>query len=188
MEARDAAVATKTSATIDDLYAISGKAELVDGELQLMPPAGFWPNRAGLNIVLSLSAYERETGSGFAIMDNAGFRVNLPNRQSFSPDAAYYVGEPSGMKFLDGAPIFAVEVRSEGDYGPRMDEAIRRKRDDYFAAGTVVVWDVDLLAGDVIRSYRATDPEHPIIFRRGEIADAEPALPGWRLPVDDLFA
>jgi hypothetical protein len=22
---------------------------------------------------------------------------------------------------------------------------------------------------------------------RGEVADAEPALPGWRMPVDDLF-
>jgi Uma2 family endonuclease len=178
---------TKTRATIDDLGAISDKAELVDGKIQPMPRAGFWPNRAGLKIVLSLSAYERETGSGFAITDNAGFRVDLPNRQSFSPDAAYYVGEPSGMKFLEGAPIFAVEVRSEGDYGPRADEAIRRKRDEYCAAGTVVVWDVELLADDVVRSYRAVDPEHPTIFRRGETAGAEPALPGWRLPVDDLF-
>jgi len=24
-------------------------------------------------------------------------------------------------------------------------------------------------------------------FHRGEIADAEPAVPGWSMPVDDLF-
>jgi hypothetical protein len=62
-----------------------------------------------------------------------------------------------------------------------------RKRADYFAAGTGVVWDVDLLGDDVVRSYRADDPEHPKIFRRGESTDAEPAVPGWAMPVDDLF-
>ena len=49
------------------------------------------------------------------------------------------------------------------------------------------MWDVDLLSEDVIKSYRASDPEHPVIFRRGDIADAEPAVPGWRMPVNDLF-
>jgi hypothetical protein len=43
------------------------------------------------------------------------------------------------------------------------------------------------LSEDVIKSYKASDPEHPVIFRRGDLADAEPAVPGWRLPVDDLF-
>jgi hypothetical protein len=27
-----------------------------------------------------------------------------------------------------------------------------------------------------------------VMFRRGDIADAEPAVPGWRMPVDELFA
>jgi hypothetical protein len=40
---------------------------------------------------------------------------------------------------------------------------------------------------DVIKSYKASDPENPVIFRRGEIADAEPAVPGWRIAVDELF-
>ena len=32
-----------------------------------------------------------------------------------------------------------------------------------------------------------TDPENPVIYRRGEMADAEPAVPGWRMAVDELF-
>lgn len=91
------------------------------------------------------------------------------------------------MKFYEGAPIFAVEVRSENDYGPKAEERIAEKRRDYFAAGTLVMWDVDLLSPDVIKSYGADDPDNPRIFRRGEIADAEPALPGWRFSVDNLF-
>ena len=39
----------------------------------------------------------------------------------------------------------------------------------------------------VVKSYKATDPENPVIYRRGEIADAEPAVPGWRMAVDELF-
>jgi hypothetical protein len=61
------------------------------------------------------------------------------------------------------------------------------KRADYFAAGTLVVWDVDLLDEDVIRSYRADDPTRPTVFRRGETASAAPAVPGWVMRVDDLW-
>ena len=127
------------------------------------------------------------TKSGYAISDNAGFKVDLPDRSSFSPDAAWYMGQPTGMKFLEGAPIFAVEVRSDGDYGPRAEQEIIKKRRDYFAAGTLCVWDVDLLSPDVIKAYFGNDPDNPIIFRRGELADAGEAIPGWSLAVDDLF-
>jgi Uma2 family endonuclease len=82
----------------------------------------------------------------------------------------------------------AVEVRSEHDYGPAAERAMRDKRADYFACGTLVVWDVDLQSEDVIKSYKASDPDNPVIFRRGDMAHAEPAVPGWQMPVDDLFA
>jgi len=100
-----------------------------------------------------------------------------------------YVPQPprTGLRFAEGAPIFAVEVRSENDYGPAAERAMRDKRADYFACGTLVVWDVDLQSADVIKSYKASDPDHPVIFRRGDIADAEPAVPGWRMAVEAVF-
>ncbi len=181
-------MATKASATIDDLYHIpeNGKAELVNGELVVMWPTGFLPNYAAGEIYASLREYARQMKSGYAISDNAGFVVDLPNRQSFSPDAAFYIGTPTGMRFLQGAPVFAVEVRSEGDYGPAAERDIAAKRADYFAAGTTVVWDVDLVAR-VIRVYRASDPDTAVEYRRGEVAEAEPAVPGWSFAVDNLF-
>jgi len=183
-------MATNRKATIEELYHVpeDGKAELVNGELVIMEPTGFLPSYAAGNIYASLREHQRRVGSGYAIPDNAGFRVNLPNRESFSPDAAFYTGNPTGMKFLEGAPVFAVEVRSEVDYGRRAEEKMAAKRSDYFAAGTLVVWDVDLLGDDVVRVYRSTDPDEPAIYRRGEIAEAESAVPGWRMPVDELFA
>lgn len=183
------ATATHPRATIEDLYRLPGdqKAELVNGEIVLMSPTGDFPGKAGGRIYASLDQYERRTKSGHAYPDNVGFRVNLPNRGSFSPDAAFYRGPRGGMKFLDGAPVFAVEVRSENDYGSDAEQAIAQKRADYFAAGTQIVWDVDLQSADVIKSFHASAPDQPKVFRRGELADAEPALPGWRFEVDELF-
>jgi Uma2 family endonuclease len=180
-------MSTKTEATIEDLYKVDGKAELVNGEVIQVSPTGGKPSMAARAIVFSLYGYEKETGRGYAVTDNAAFRVNLPHRKSFSPDAAFYVGGEPTMKFFEGAPVFAVEVRSEGDYGTKAEEAMERKRADYFAAGTLVVWDVDLLSETPVRVFRAGDPQNPTLYRRGETAEAEPALPGWTMPVDDLF-
>ena len=178
----------KTEATVEDLARVPdhGKVELVHGELILMSPAGGLHNVAAGEIYVSLRAYAKRTRTGTAFCDNAGFLVKLPHRQSFSPDAAFYTG-PVTASFLQGAPVFAVEVRSEGDYGQAAEQAMSDKRTDYFAAGTKVVWDVDLEGDTVVRSFQAESPTEPACFRRGETANAEPALPGWAMEVDDLF-
>jgi Uma2 family endonuclease len=176
-------------ATIADLYHIpeNGKAEIVEGKLILMPPTGDFPGSSAGAIFVSLFTYAQKTKRGRAYPDNVGFIVNLPNRKSFSPDAAFYVGPRSRGKFLQGAPIFAVEVRSESDYGRKAERQMAAKRVDYFAAGTQVVWDVDVLRDEVVKVYRSHDPTNPTIYRRGDIAEAEPALPGWTMAVEDVF-
>src|ERR671925_1137756 len=149
-------MSAKTRATIEDLYKVEGKAELVNGEIVEMPPSGDEPSSAGFEIATSLKAYARRSGRGRAYPDGTGFHVNLPHRESFSPDAAYHTGPRTGMRFLEGAPIFAVEIRSENDYGPAAERAIKEKRADYFACGTLVVWDVDLLHAYGVNVYRSS--------------------------------
>ncbi len=107
---------TKTQATIEDLYQIpgNGKAEIVNGELVLMSPTGFWPSRASGAIYACLREHERKTKSGYALPDN-------------------------------------------------------------------------ILGRDIIKSYHSSDPHTPIVFRRGDLADAGDAVPGWSMPVDDLL-
>ena len=183
---------TKQRATVEDLYHVpeNGKAELVNGELVRFMATGSKPGRAGGKIYISLNRHEETQGGGLAYPDNVGFLTDLPNRESFSPDAAWYtqdVPESEDMDFLPEAPAFAVEVRSKGDYGPAEEIAIEDKIADYFAAGTRVVWVVDLRSDDVIKAYHSSNPLNPKIFRRDEIADAEPAVPGWRFPVNSLF-
>src|SRR6266571_1262732 len=143
---------TRREATIEDLYNVAedGKAEIVNGEIVVMGPVAYPHGHASMEIVLSLREYGRRTKLGRAIPDPVAFIVNLPNRRSFCPDAAFHVGPSFGRKFIDGAPVFAVEVRSDGVYG-------------------------------------AADPLTPAVYHRGEYAEAEPAVPGWSMAVDDLF-
>lgn len=181
----------KTRASPEDLYHVDGNAELVNGEIIHMPPTGEGPAYAAGEIFASLRNHAKLAKQGRAVPDGAGFQVDLPNRESFSPDAAFVVAPRrrgrERMRFFIGAPIFAAEVRSEGDYGPAAELALAEKRADYFAAGTRVVWDVNLLAEDVVRVYRATAPDEPTIYRAGQLAEAEPAVPGWTMAVDELF-
>ena len=174
-------------ALIEKLYRIEGKAEIVNGEIVEFMSTGDKPGTAAANLLVSLKLFQRKTKFGIAYGDNVGFLVDLPNRKSFSPDASFYTNERTGMKFLQGSPILAVEVRSENDYGKKAEEAIKQKRDDYFAAGTKVVWDVDLLGENVIKSYSSENTDTPQIFKRGEIAKTQSALPNWTFAVDELF-
>lgn len=172
---------------VNELYRIRGKAEIVNGQIVILPLDGAMVAHARGEILASLWAYAKITKSGRAVGSTVAFIVDLPNRGSFCAGAAYYVGPDSGMKFFEGAPIFAAEVRNEGDYGPRAEIEIAHKRADYIAAGTQVVWDVDLLHDEVVWVYRASDPDTPTIYRRGDLAEAEPAVPGWSMPVEELF-
>jgi Uma2 family endonuclease len=175
-----------TEQLITELYAVNGKAEIVHGRIVKMSPTGARPGRAGGAVYTSLRLFEGTVG-GWAYPDNVAFVVDLPNRKSFCPDASFFFGPEPDMKFAQGAPDFAVEVRSEGDYGPAAEREMADKRADYFAAGTKVVWDVDLLGDDVVRKFTHDSPLSPTMFRRDQEADAEPAVPGWRFAVRELF-
>src|SRR3954466_9086447 len=164
----------QVAATLDDLYRIEGKAELIGGRIVQIMPTGRLPNLVAVRILRSLAAHVDVLGCGEAFTDNMGFAVPelSSGRQSFSPDVSYYPGPlpANPMRFVEGPPTFAVEVRSEGDYGPSAEAEMAAKRADYFEAGTQVVWDVDPIAG-CVDVYRAEAPDQPVTYSRGREVD-----------------
>jgi Uma2 family endonuclease len=177
--------------TIADLHRAGGKAELIGGRIIHLMPTGFRPGQVSGRIYRSLDDYATDMGRGVALPDNVGFIVPelTSGRESFSPDAAYFLGSlpADDLDFLEGPPSLAVEVRSKGNYGAAAEAEMAAKRADYFEAGKAVVWDVDTRAR-LIHVYRSASPDRPETFGPGQFADAEPILPGWRLAVDEIFA
>jgi Uma2 family endonuclease len=175
---------------LDDLYRVEGKAELIGGRIVHLMPTGHLPNLVAGRVFRSLAEYAETTQQGQAYTDNVGFAVPQlsSGRQSFSPDASFFTGPfpANEMRFLEGAPTFAVEVRTENDDGPTAEIEMAAKRGDYFEAGTAVVWDVDPVQ-QCVRKYSVDAPDQPEVFIRGQDADAEPAVPGWRLAVNQVF-
>jgi hypothetical protein len=178
-------------ATIADLARMPDKAELIGGRIVHFMPTGFGPSQVAARIFRSLDDHVEVTGRGVAFTGNLGYAVRelTSGRESFSPDASYYLGPPppDEMDFVWGPPTLAVEVRGKGDYGNTAEAEMAAKRVDYFEAGTAVVWDVDSRAR-VVRAYHAGSPDQPVVFGSGQEADAEPAVQGWRIGVDLIFA
>jgi Uma2 family endonuclease len=161
-------------ATIADLRRTKLKAEIVNGELLVIGPSGGRAATAAGNIVFSLHLYER--GVRRPRYDDVTRGVH---RRSAAPPV-----DLSGRELVHGT---SVAVRDGIDHGDEAERRMAAKRADYFSAGTQVVWDVDVLTENLIRVYSADDPDHATVYRQGEIAEAEPAVPGWRFAVDELL-
>ena len=180
--------------TADLARVTDDKAESIDGKIVLLLHTGRKPGRVAGRIYRSLDDYATASGQGEACPDKVGLMVPRleSGRQSFTPDAPYHFGPfpADPIRFfskVSGVRALAVEVRRESDYGPAALAELAAKRDDYFEAGTKIVWDVDPIAEE-IHVYRAEAPDQPITFQSGRIVDAEPLLPGWRVQLDWIFA
>lgn len=176
-------------ATIDDLYNVEGPAELINGKI-ILDWAGERPGEVCGNILANRWTYAKHLRIGQVYGNGLGYVVPLmaSGRESFCPDVSFHTKErpKNRMLFVDGAPDFAAEVRGEDDYGPADEERRAAKRTDYFLSGTLVVWDVDVLA-ETVRIYRVPLPNLGELRVRGEAADAKPAVPGWEMKVDEVF-
>ena len=177
-------------ATLQDLHREPGRVELVGGRIVRYMPTGKLPGKLAKIILLLISEFVEAYGSGETYGDNVGYAIPRlqSGRESFCPDVSFFDGpdQDDQMDFIQGAPTFAVEVRSKDGYGPAAEKAIAAKLTDYFAAGTQVVWDVDS-KNKCIHAYALTAPALKCTYKRGETAHAEPALPGWRVNVDRIF-
>ena len=182
--------ASQTRATLDDLMRAEGKAELIGGRIVRFMATGRKPNRVAGRIFRSLDDHAEATGRGEAYTDNMGFAVpELPSgRESFSPDASYYVGPlpANPMRFIDGPP----DPRRRGPQRGRLRPG-RRACHGRQAGRLLRGGDRRRLGrrhrGRAIHVYRAGRPGPHATYARGQVAEAEPAVPGWRPEVDAFF-
>ena len=174
--------------TADELLHLTGdhrRYALVRGELLRMTPAGFAHGAVVVNLTAPVAQHVKAHRFGIVCGAETGFVLARDPDTVLAPDVAFVRREripASGAPatFWNGAPDLAVEVVSPGDTRPQ----VASKVDTWLAAGARVVWVADPQDESVTVHQRDRAPRR---LTAGDTLDGAPLLPGFRLPVDDVF-
>ena len=176
------------TATVADVVAIEAREsrlfELIDGVL-VEKTVGYWESYLAVKIVLAMGNWVLPHNLG--VVTGADGMVRLFGQQVRMPDVAFAAwarfpgGKPSDDPVPQIAPDLAVEVLSESNTAAEM----KRRREEYFNAGTRLVWIVDGKA-KTVTVY--TGPEEFKMLGESQTLDGGPVLPGFTLALKELFA
>lgn len=175
-------------ATEEDLLRLAASAnqrlcELVDGTLVEKPMVSEESSFAAYLIEL-LNPLVRRKNLGYLMGEQGATR--LRPRLVRVPDVTFTRWDrcPDGRRsrgITDAVPNLAVEVLCHTNRPAEM----ARKREEYFAAGVELYWEIDPEAR-VIDVYSATDQVRRLTS--GDTLDGGTVLPEFSVPVDELFA
>lgn len=154
--------------------------ELVNGELRTMGPGfgrhGVIQNRTAWS--LTTHVYAKRLGE--VVGAEGGFLLRRSPDTVRLPDVAFVrSGRPIGDSYIEGAPDLAVEVLSTHDRKREVQAKVR----EYLAAGTsmVIVIDPQKQTADI---HTPTNVTH---LTAADVIDGGEVVPGWRLPLRQLF-
>ena len=174
--------------TADELLAMPDdglRRELVDGEIFVTPPPGEEHGVIAAEILVSLGSHVRAQGLGRVHAAETGFKIGSNPDTVMAPDAAFVSRErieqaAIGRGYRAGAPDLAVEVVSPGDSFVEVEAKVTR----WLAAGCrmVVVVNPARRAATV---YRSRDDIR--LLTAADVLDGGDVVPGWRLPLRELF-
>ena len=180
--------ATKTRPmTADELLAMPDdgfRYELVRGELIKMSPASPFHGESALAIGSSLRVHARANRLGRAYAADTGFR--LASDHVRAPDAAFVRAERArevardARGFFPGPPDLAVEVISPND---RLTE-VDAKTAEWLTAGTLAVVVVNP-RNLTVRIHRPC--ANDVILNKDDVLEIQDVVPGWRMPVSEIF-
>ena len=159
--------------------------ELVRGELRKMPPAGHVHGEYAMSVGISLGAYVKANGLGKVYAAETGFMLASDPDHVRAPDGAFVRRERAEAAedapgFFPGAPDLAVEVISPSDRYTEVDEKVA----DWLDAGTLAVV--------VVNPRRRTVNVHRSLtditaLSESDTLDVSDVVPGWRMPVKEIF-
>jgi Uma2 family endonuclease len=159
--------------------------ELVRGELLTMSPAGFEHFDIATVVGVSLVSHVLAHRLGRVIIGDVGFRLTTAPDTVRAPDVAFIraerhreVGRTQG--YWPGAPDLAIEVISPNDLYTEVEEKVA----EWLEHGTRLVF--------VVNPRRRTVTVHrpnqqPRVLSGEDMLDGEDVVPGWSVPIRDLF-
>jgi Uma2 family endonuclease len=156
--------------------------EVVDGELVMSPKNNPQHGNICVRISARLLDYADARNLGQVFDSNTGYW--MVNRNLRAPDVSFLASgrlpKGSATAFFHGAPDLVVEVLSPTNTRRELDERLR----DFFESGTKLAWVIDPeeRCAEVCRS-----PIDRRMVGPGGILEGENVLPGFKLPLADLF-
>jgi Uma2 family endonuclease len=179
---------TTHSMTVEELWDLppdNMRHELVRGELRTMPPSG--SEHVGIIVEIStpLHQFVKSHKLGRVLGAEGGFILSRHPDSVRAPDVAFISNArlPGGKlpkKFFTGAPDLAVEVVSPSDIVEELEEKVQ----DWLAGGTRLVWVINPKT-KTVTVYES--PSTARILRGNEAIDGGDLLPGFSLPLRDIF-
>ncbi len=159
--------------------------ELVDGVL-LEKTMGVYEAYLAVLLAHFLTGFVRDRDLGIVLGPDGMMRL-VPGLIRI-PDVAFLSWDrfPSRRvartAFVQGAPDLAIEVISKSN----TPEEMRRKLEEYFAAGARLVWYVYHTPRKEVWVY--TSPQHVTVVAENQTLDGGDVLPGFRLELSEVFA
>ena len=162
-----------------------GLCELVAGGVVREPPPGEEHGWIAGNVFGPLWWFVREHRLGRVYSTEAGFVLARDPDTVRAPDVAFVSKERLETEvrlgpYFEGAPDLAVEVLSPGNRQAELRAKIR----ELLSAGSGAVWVIDPPS----RTLTVHRPDHlPETLTGADIVDGGSLLPGFRLPVREIF-
>jgi len=172
--------------TGEELYQMPdlGRCELVDGRIVPLSPTGRPHGRAGARLAAHLLLFVESHDLGEVLTADAGVYTRRNPDTVRAPDFMFISHERlAGCKeegYLDVTPEIAVEILSLTD---RKDQ-VAKKIEEYFSANVLRVWVLDSKKRRILVHRSLTDIQELGI---GDALTDEALLPGFRLPLSELF-
>jgi Uma2 family endonuclease len=162
-----------------------GRCELLRGELIMMSPAGFEHGRIAAVLGAALTGFVRQRGLGVVTGAETGFQIGRNPDTVRAPDAAFVRAERAPAErtrgFFDGAPDLAVEILSPSDRASEVNAKVQ----EWLGAGCRMVWVVD----PETRTVAVWRGRNEIaVFGAADVLSGSDVLPGFSMPVADIFA
>ena len=178
---------TRTPVTADELLHLPDdgwRYELHRGRLLREPPTGAEHSWLGVTLGRRLGDFVADTRAGFVFGADCGFRIAVDPDTVRAPDISFVVSDrlPSGPPrgYVPFAPDLAVEIVSPSD---RLSD-VTRKVIDYLDAGSRLVWVIDPGTRTAAVHRSRSDV---LMLREHDVLDGGDVLPGFRLPLAELF-
>ena len=162
---------------------------LIRGQLREKPMTvrNRWHSRIMIRVGYFLEGWldQQPEPRGTVLGGEAGVRLKREPDSIVGVDVVYVSAEVAARQsddttLIDGVPVLVVEILSLSD----TKEAIDEKLDGYLTAGVPLVWIIDPRLRTV--SIYRPDQEPDSVNVTQELS-GEPHLPGFRVPVSDLF-